>query len=60
MKPKKQKPRVRRELTFKFLLYLFTFGSHFCPPTFALPFFSWHLLFLKEKKRKENTKKEKP
>jgi len=35
-KKKKKKKKKRRELSFKLLLYPFIFGSHVCPPTFAL------------------------
>jgi hypothetical protein len=52
-KQQKKKPRERRELTFKLLLCLLTFGPHFYP--FISSTFSSHLFSsqAKEKKRKE-------
>jgi len=35
---KEKKCEKGRELTFKLSLYPLSFGSHTCPPTFALPF----------------------
>jgi hypothetical protein len=53
-KPKK-KPREGRELTFKLSLYPLTFGFRFYP--FVSNTFSWHLLFLTQKKRKNKQRK---
>jgi hypothetical protein len=54
--------REGRELTFKLSLCLFTFGSRFCPFTFALPFqvFSPGILFFfSKRKEKKNHREEK-
>ncbi len=56
-----KKCREGRELSFKLPFYLFTFDSRFYLPTSTLLFqtLSWHLLVLKQKKKKI-TKKRKP
>ncbi len=54
-KQQKTKPKKGRELTFKLLLYLFTFGSRFYPSISNA--FSWHLFLFKQKKIKENKEK---
>ncbi len=48
---KEKKCRERRELSFQFLFYPFTFGSCFCP--FVSNTFSKHLFLLEQKKRKK-------
>jgi hypothetical protein len=50
-KTTKRKPKEGRELTFKLPLCFLTFGSRFYPSVSNA--FSWHLLLLKQKKRKE-------
>jgi hypothetical protein len=55
-----KKCKERKEFTFKLSFYPLTFGSHFWPPISALLFqvlSPWHLLILKHKKKKKNTKK---
>jgi hypothetical protein len=37
-----KKPKEGRELTFKLTFCLLIFGSHFCPPAFALLLLSFH------------------
>jgi hypothetical protein len=57
-----KKCREGRELSFELSLCPLTFGSPFCPPVSLSSFqalFSWHLFFLKQKKKKKNTKKKK-
>jgi hypothetical protein len=50
----------RRELTFKLLFCLFTFGFHFCPPAFTFSFQVFSLsIFLFSSRRKEKKHKEK-
>jgi len=52
-----------RELTFKLLLCPLTFGSHLCPPAFALPFqvFSLGIFFFSSRRGKKKHKgKKKP
>jgi hypothetical protein len=44
-----KKCRERRELSFKLLFYLLTFGSHFCPSVSNA--FFWHLLVFKQNKK---------
>jgi hypothetical protein len=51
----KKKPRERKELTFKLLFYLLTFGFRFYP--FVSNTFSWHLFLLEQKKKKIKKKK---
>jgi len=53
--------REGKELTFKLLLYPFTFGSCFCLPTFALLFqvFSHGIFFFSSRRKKKHTKKRK-
>jgi hypothetical protein len=61
-KATKKKPKRRRELTFKLLLYPITFGSCFCPPAFALSFQVLSLgifFFSRGKKKHTHTKKKK-
>jgi hypothetical protein len=57
-KRKEKKCREGRELTFKLSLCPLIFGSFFYPlvSTFSFQaFFPWHLLLIKQKKRKKNT-----
>jgi len=56
-KNQEKKPRKGKELTFKLLLYLFTFGSRFWPLVFALPFQVLYLgiFFFSNKRKKKHT-----
>jgi hypothetical protein len=53
-KKQQKNTKRRKELTFKFPLYPFTFGSRFCTPTFALPFqvFSLGIFFFSSEEKK--------
>jgi len=59
---KEKKCKNERELTFKLLLYLLIFGSHTCPPTFALPFqaLSPCIFFFSNKRKEKKHIKKKP
>jgi len=61
-KTTKKKPKEGREFTFKLPFCLFTFGSRFCLPIFALPFhvLSPSIFFLSSNKKKKTQRKKKP
>jgi preprotein translocase subunit YajC len=56
---KKKKCKEGKKFSFKLPLYLLTFGSHFCPPTFALLFqtLSLGIFFFSNRRRKKKQKK---
>jgi hypothetical protein len=60
-KTTEKKPKEGKELTFKLMFCLPTFGSHFCLLIFALPFhvLSLGIFFLSSSKKKKTIEKKK-